>query len=395
MRFFKKGTIISILTAGLLSVLSVGAYASTVTVTAADGESISFDNSYAEEIGKPITQMLSDVGEDKIIGSVISVRSDSIELIETDIYIRVYSKDKSAAENFKLEITDSAGKGIVASEIKAVDDGYAKDFDLGRFNSNTVTQTRIFNLISYENENVEISVISKPLKGGDYANKEGIRTVKRVGNITEEIKSGTYYLSTPKQLKITSPTGDIVMLKNAGEVNIPTAVMLNDGDIIEYYGTLYLSEENKNIKYLPYQTGTILQMIPGGMTYVKNGRLNVFDESGNMLLEKHSNFLKNASAYILNTTIPENESEAVQGADTIIKLKAGTVYTVGIDVGAGNYEGSGEGKVSVYDSAGYIKTVIKLKNENSNTEGIKSYVFKLSENETFVVDGNIEFKEVN
>lgn len=395
MKFIRRGAVISLIAAVMLSASAMAADSSTVSLTTSDGANISFKNSSGDEIEKSIDEIILNEQQQsrKGISRVITVKSESPKLIPTDIYIRVSAPKKSTAEKFNIEITDSSGENIKASPIEVIEGEngklYAKDIYLGCFNSKTVTETKIYTLIAEADEEIGLSIVSDPRRS-TAVQTEGIRTIKSVGSDKGQISPGMYYISTAKQLQISAADGTVTHFKAAGTAKVPELVYLNDGDTIEYYSVLYLTAKTDSV---PLGFNSFLRIAPGYCTDISEGEIRVYNEDGRLKSTGRSALYNGTTAYMLNHGSLKTEEYETVPQQEITELVSGKIYTVGAEIGVGDYTGVGEGTVRVYDNSGYAKTVIKLKKENSDAEGVESYVFKLSEGETFVVEGDIEFRK--
>lgn len=406
MRIFRKTAATVIIMGMLLASVPAMADSSTVSVSASDGFGISFKNSLGTEVEKPIDEIISGIGSDeqpkKNVSRVITVKSESEELTETDIYIRVSSREKAAVEKFDIEIADSAGNAIVPSEIyvNEVTENtmYVSEYHLGSFNCEMTSETRVYTVIADCSENVGISIVADtPGQNSGVAAKE-VNTVKRIGDGTGKIAPGEYRITVGGQLKIVSSDGEVLLFKASGCND--ELVQLNNGDRVEYGMMLYMQKstsQNWDKYRLPLYINSIIRMAPGYYTEFHNGEIRIYDENGALKQSRASAYFKDFDAYILNsgTLLSEEAAVNTEPEEEAVKLERDTIYTVGKEFASGTYEGTGAGIVRVYDSSGYAKTVIKLKKENSSAEGVESYLFKLLENETFVAEGDIEFKAYN
>lgn len=397
MKFLGKKTAGLLVSAMLILTSAVEVFASAVSVTTSDGAGISFRNSFDSEVERPINEILSDDTHQKNgINRVITVKSESPELVPVDIYIRINSTDEKTVKNYKIDVTDSSGALIKESDVTEDEGVYKKEIYLGCFNNTLGIETKIYMIEADNADGIGLDIIAKSRPDGAEEIKEGIKTFKTVGIQNAQIRPGMYTLETDKQVRITTSQNEVSFYKAAGTSG--ETVYLNSGDRIEYHSALYLEPLNgagqANAEKLQMFGKSIYNMMPGCYTEISGGFIAIYDEDGK---EKYKNTLPMVSegnSYVLNCGTSKKEEISQAEEEAVIKLQSSVIYTAGTDIGTGDYIGTGEGLVKVYDAAGYARTVIRLKKEDSQEQGVLSYVFKLTEGETFVTEGNIEFKEV-
>lgn len=380
--------------------------ASKVTVLTSEGDNISLKNSFGGEVEKSINGLFTDTEDNERphgeLSRVLTVRSESIDMAVSDIYIRISADKKRAVNNAEIEITDSYGNTAEISELsKTADDGtssYIKDYYLGSFNSKSEFETRMYTVVASDCEDVDFSIVSVSQNNDVNDENRAECSIKKVGNGAGEVLPGEYRLTVSDQVKLISADGSIVLYKAAGTKD--ETVVLNEGDTIEFCADVYLmssdADDSLFNRCLHLFSRTLTQAVPGYCTEIYNGAISVYDENGNSEYSDRVDYISGNTAYKLNFGSVEGKSDKdKENKAGTIKIKDGLEYTVGIDIGAGNYTGTGSGTVRVYDGDGYIKSVIRLKKESSDKTGVDSYVFKLSEGDVFVAEGSIKFEQTD
>lgn len=228
-------------------------------------------------------------------------------------------------------------------------------------------------------------------------------TMRSVGSGKGNIEPGIYTISGTEQVRVTNDIGAVTMFRGRLNTNAEKGVELNDGYNIEFLGKMYLFKDNEETNslvdtffYSPMKTISIFQSMPGYYTEIKDGTAIIYDAMGEIKQTAYVYIPDGLSGYIFNGDKEDISKDTVpEPTGTPVKLNAGKTYVIGVDIAAGAYLASGSGIVRVYDAGGYVRTVIRLKKENSSGEGVESYIFKLLENETFITEENVELREVN
>lgn len=371
---------------------------SKVTVMTSDGENVSLKNTFGGEVKKSIDGLLDDTEENEqpheVLSNVLTIRSESTDMAVSDIYIRISADKKKTVKNAKVEITNSYGNKAEELKVSKADGCYTKDYYLGSFNSKSEFDTRMYTIVASGCEDVEFEIVYVSENDNSYVEDEANSNIRTVGNGKGEILPGEYRLTTSKQVKITAADGKVSMFKASGTRG--ETVILNEGDAIEFFEDVYLVTASFDFeKCLHLLSEVLIQDVPGYYTEICNGTVSVYDENGELRYSAAASYISDNVAYKLNCGGVEREDEQQTVGVGTIKINEEIEYTVGTDIGVGNYTATGEGTVRVYDGDGYLKSVIRLKKDSSDKTGVDSYVFKLGEGEVFITEGNIKFKQTD
>ena len=257
-------------------------------------------------------------------------------------------------------------------------------------------------------------------------------------NNSIRLEPGKYYITGAKQVRILNSDGNVAVFKGKLDNASPFKAELPSGGTLEYKGTLYLTKasESKNedvsgasdadvqndeqlvspqpedysssqeqndikikqtvlspFKYSPLTSGDFMRISNIGYSVINQGILEIYNDKNELKEERYIPYAADITGYILSENAGSTEKNTEMGES--ISLNDGNTYTVGAELKEGSYSGKGNGTVRVYDPDGYVKTVIRLKDDKTpGNDGVNEYIFKLNINETVVPEGDIEFTEL-
>jgi len=240
-----------------------------------------------------------------------------------------------------------------------------------------------------------------------HADDSGMTAV-RVGEGADDmisIRPGAYLTVGARQLRVSDRLGRVTMFKGQLPGGQASLTVLNDGDTLEYSGVICLTLTDADYKYDPLVTNaavldplrcfsirqpSFVQLSDGGRTEIDGGAVRIYNRFGELCREGYSGYTGSVSGYILNAGYSGGEAAQSAAPKTVLELYENVRYTVGVEIEAGNYLGTGSGTVRVYNTEGDPKTVIKL--SPGKREGVESYTFGLHEGETIMTEGSISLQ---
>lgn len=236
-----------------------------------------------------------------------------------------------------------------------------------------------------------------------YAVLPGISLV-RCGNGGGEIPPGEYLVSCRKPVRVTDPsTGTISLIEGVAPKGTAIKTNISEGFELEFSERVYLFKDTEGsarmfntMGYISYPASLLIQYLPGSVVEVGYGAVCIRNAEGTVLKTFYGIAPRDAEGYIINPAAENNGKKSKdQSFHEPVALESGKIYRVGSDLNASSYCGTGTGIVRVYNSGGYVKTVIRLKNADSSEQGVESYVFNLSADETLCAEGDIKLAEVS
>lgn len=149
-------------------------------------------------------------------------------------------------------------------------------------------------------------------------------------------------------------------------------------------------------RYSPIKAVSFMKFDSGGCVEINCGMVKVYNKQGEFKYETYVSYEADKTGYILDEGIGSISKTNQEVLGKSIKLNEGQKYVVDADFSTGSYTAKGSGTVRVYDSDGYIKTVIKLKQAGiPGDDGVESYTFRFDSNNSVITEGNIEITETS
>lgn len=226
-----------------------------------------------------------------------------------------------------------------------------------------------------------------------------------------QLEPGVYLISGAKQMRVTGADNEVLMFRGKLSGNEAVRAELPAGGVLEYAGRIYLTAaaeeeapdtgvEHTSVlspfRYSPVKAVSFMKLVSGGCVEIKRGNVKVYDKQGELKYETYISYEADKTGYILDEGIGSESLAEQEMAGQTFKLNEGQKYVMGTDFDTGAYTASGSGTVRVYDSEGYIKTVIKLKQSGiPGNDGVESYKFRFALNDSVITEGNIEITETS